>query len=267
MRASDDPAALLMRALGVQPAADAAAAAARYGGAELRAAEEQREQQRQARIAELRQRFVDGPVFVMPCGGSGTSNSLGAVVIPGAGTVYFHPYRLSGPCGTLAAENGVLVGVRWRLAASAGARARRRRDDLRRRMDVQGRGGMGCSRRRTAGRLRSRPAAAVSRAQRMLWQRSLRRLRKEMFRHHSVCVSRIAFHRTSLRGCRITVYRLNLPARIACRICVRHRARSVGKEFQSGRAAVQVEMSVVRPSAKGPDFGDPIVLLVARPTL
>jgi hypothetical protein len=48
-------------------------------------------------------------VFVMACGGSGTSNSLGAVVIPGAGTVYFNPYRLSGRCGTLAAENGVLV--------------------------------------------------------------------------------------------------------------------------------------------------------------
>jgi hypothetical protein len=47
---------------------------------------------------------------VMPCGGSGTSNSLGAVVIPGAGTVYFHPYRLSGVCGTLEAETGVLEG-------------------------------------------------------------------------------------------------------------------------------------------------------------
>ena len=32
-----------------------------------------------------------------------------AVAIPGAGTVYFNPYRLSGRCGTLAAENGVLV--------------------------------------------------------------------------------------------------------------------------------------------------------------
>jgi acetyl esterase/lipase len=95
--------------LGVQPVADASAAAARDGGAELRAAEALREQQRQARIAELRQRFVDGPVFVMACGGSGTSNSLGAVVIPGTGTVYFNPYRLSGRCGTLAAENGVLV--------------------------------------------------------------------------------------------------------------------------------------------------------------
>ena len=107
-RGSDDPPAMLMRALGLQPAVDVAAVAARYGGADLRAAEEQREQQRQARIAELRHRFVDGPVFVMPCGGGGTSNSLGAVLIPGAGTVYFHPYRLSGPCGTLAAENGVL---------------------------------------------------------------------------------------------------------------------------------------------------------------
>jgi hypothetical protein len=105
---NDDPATMLMLALGVQPVADAAAAAARYGGAELRAAEEQREQQRQARLAQLRRRFVDGPVFVMPCGGSGTSNSLGAVVIPGAGTVYFHPYRLSGNCGTLEAEKGVL---------------------------------------------------------------------------------------------------------------------------------------------------------------
>ena len=106
--------------LGVQPVANAAPAAARDGDAELRAAEELREQQRQSRIAELRQRFVDGPVFVMSCGGGGTSNSLGAVVIPGAGTVYFNSYRLSGPCGTLAAENGVLEasdGVPLRLPA------------------------------------------------------------------------------------------------------------------------------------------------------
>jgi hypothetical protein len=105
VRGSDDPVVLLMRALGVQPLADTAAAALRYGGPALRTAEEQREQQRRTRIAELRQRFVDGPVFVMPCGGGGTSNSLGAVVIPAAGTVYFHPYRLSGPCSTLSAEN------------------------------------------------------------------------------------------------------------------------------------------------------------------
>ena len=105
----DEPAVLLMRALGVQPVADAAAAAARYGGAELRAVEERREQQRQAWMAELRRRFVDGPVFVMPGGGGGFSDSRGAVVIPDVGTVYLGPYRMSGPWGTLEAETGVLI--------------------------------------------------------------------------------------------------------------------------------------------------------------
>ena len=120
MSTSDEPAALLMRALGVQPVADAAAAAARYGGAELRAAEEQREQQRQARIAELRRRFVDGPVFVMPGGGSGFSDSHGALVIPDAGTVYFGNYIMSGPWGRLEADKGVLTatdGLTRRLPA------------------------------------------------------------------------------------------------------------------------------------------------------
>lgn len=109
MRAGDEPAELLMRALGVQPVADAAAAALRYGGAELRTFEEQRDRQRQARIAELRRRFVDGPVLLMPGGGSGLSNSLGAVVIPDVGTIYFHAYRMTGPWGVLEADNGVLV--------------------------------------------------------------------------------------------------------------------------------------------------------------
>jgi hypothetical protein len=109
VRASDDAAALLMRAIGVQPIADAAAAAVRYGGAELRAAEERREQQRLARIAELRQRFVDGPVFVMPGGGGGMSDSRGAVVIPDVGTIYFGTYRQTGEWGALEADKGVLV--------------------------------------------------------------------------------------------------------------------------------------------------------------
>jgi hypothetical protein len=116
VRVSDDVAVLLMRALGVQPASDPAAAAARYGGAELRAVEEKRDQQRQAQIAELRQRFVDGPVFVMPGGGSGMSDSRGAVVIPDVGTVFFHTYRQSGDWGTLEADKGVLLSSdgRWR---------------------------------------------------------------------------------------------------------------------------------------------------------
>ena len=109
LRSSDDFGILLMNALAVQPTHDAADAAAAYGGVELRAAERQREQLRQDRINELRQLFVDGPVLVIPGGGSGMSDSRGATVIPGSGTVYFHAYRVSGDWGTLEAEKGVLL--------------------------------------------------------------------------------------------------------------------------------------------------------------
>jgi hypothetical protein len=109
VRASDDPAALLMRALALRPVADAAAAAARYGGAEIRAAEAHRVEQRKARIAELRRRFVDGPVLVMPGGGRGFSDSHGAVVIPDVGTIWFGDYRMTGPWGALDADKGVLL--------------------------------------------------------------------------------------------------------------------------------------------------------------
>lgn len=109
VRGTDDLATLVMRALAVEPASDAVASAARYGGAEIRASEQQREQQRQQRLAELRRRFVDGPALVIPGGGSGMSDSRGATVIPGIGTVYFGPYRASGGWGTLEAEKGVLV--------------------------------------------------------------------------------------------------------------------------------------------------------------
>jgi hypothetical protein len=109
VRSGDNPALLLIRALGVRPTADAAAAATQYGGAELRAAEHRREQQRQARIAELRRRFVDGPVLVMPGGGRGYSDSHGAVVIADVGTIYFGEYHQTGEWGALDADKGVLV--------------------------------------------------------------------------------------------------------------------------------------------------------------
>ena len=122
LRATDDLGLLLMKAFSVQPGADAAAAATRYGGAEIRAAEEKREQERQARLAELRRRFVDGPVLRIPGGGSAASDSRGSVVIPGVGTVFFGPFRASGPWGALEAAKGVLVasdGSSRRLAAPA----------------------------------------------------------------------------------------------------------------------------------------------------
>jgi hypothetical protein len=100
---------MLMRALAIRPATDLDAAVARYGGAEIRAAEDRRAQQRQARVAELRRRFVDGPVLLMPGGGSGFSDSHGALVIPDVGTIWFGEYHQKGPWGALDADNGVLL--------------------------------------------------------------------------------------------------------------------------------------------------------------
>ncbi len=109
VRGTDDLASLVRRAAALEPATDATASAVRYGGTEIREAEEKREQERQERLAELRRRFVDGPVLRIPGGGSGMSDSRGAVVIPGVGTVYFGPFRASGNWGTLEAEMGVLI--------------------------------------------------------------------------------------------------------------------------------------------------------------
>ena len=109
LRATDDLGTLVMNAFSVQPATDATASATRYGGAEIRASEQKREQERQERLAELRRQFVDGPVLVIPAAGSAGSDSRGAVVIPGSGTVYFGSFKASGPWGTLDAERGVLI--------------------------------------------------------------------------------------------------------------------------------------------------------------
>jgi hypothetical protein len=109
VRGSDDLGTLLTQALAVQPASDAPASAARYDGARIRASEDQRDQQRQQRLAELRRQFVDGPVLVFPGAGGAQFNSIGAVSIPGIGTVYFGPYNASGEWGTLSAGKGVLI--------------------------------------------------------------------------------------------------------------------------------------------------------------
>jgi len=109
LRASDDVGNLLMRALGIQPSADTEIAAARYGGPALLAAEQQRDRLRQGHIDELRRQFVDGPVLVLPGGGGASTDSRDATVIPGAGTVYFHNYSVSGPWGKLVAGKGVLL--------------------------------------------------------------------------------------------------------------------------------------------------------------
>src|SRR5918996_137640 len=51
VRGTDDLGTLVMRALAVQPASDTTASAARYDGAQVRASEQQRDQQREQRLA------------------------------------------------------------------------------------------------------------------------------------------------------------------------------------------------------------------------
>ena len=99
---------LLASAINRPVTADLTVAAARYDGATLRTAEETRDRAQQVRVAELRRRFVDGPVLTMPGLGSSTSDTTGSVGIPGIGIVYFRNYTLSAQWGRFTANNGVL---------------------------------------------------------------------------------------------------------------------------------------------------------------
>jgi len=106
--AASDFGQLLATAAGVTAAADAATASSRYDGATLRVAEEERDRAQQAIIAELRRRYVDGPVLIVPRAGSGSVNNMGATVIPGAGTV-IRAMANKGAWGSFDAQGGALV--------------------------------------------------------------------------------------------------------------------------------------------------------------
>jgi hypothetical protein len=106
---SSDLAALLAAASGAAVSVDAEAAARRYDAAALRASEERRELERQARVAELTARFIDGPVVTFPRARSASMITTGSMPIPGAGTVFVQ-YRADDGWGTLdVEEGGVLV--------------------------------------------------------------------------------------------------------------------------------------------------------------
>jgi hypothetical protein len=111
LRGTSDLGDLLASANNSPPAVDLSAAAARYDGAALRAAEEARDRAQKVRVAELRQRFVDGPVLTMPGTGSGTSNTTGSVGIAEVGTVFFGNFTLTAQWGRLVADRGVLRAV------------------------------------------------------------------------------------------------------------------------------------------------------------
>jgi hypothetical protein len=108
LRSASDLGDLLASATNQPLPTDPAAAAARYNGATLRKAEEARDRAQQVRAAELRRRFVDGPVLTMPAPGRGTSDTTGSVGIPEVGTVFLGNFTQSGQWGRLTADKGVL---------------------------------------------------------------------------------------------------------------------------------------------------------------
>jgi hypothetical protein len=72
---------------GLDSRATAERAALRYDSTSLRSAEEKRDAERKAKVAELRKRFLDRPVLVLPNAG-GSFSSSGITPIPGVGTVF-----------------------------------------------------------------------------------------------------------------------------------------------------------------------------------
>jgi hypothetical protein len=108
VRATSDLGRMLAEAAALQPTESAAEAASRYEGPQLRAAEERRDADRKALLAELRTRFVDGPVLVLPWGRGATFDSRGATPLPGGGTVY-RGYRVTDEWGSFETTAGVLV--------------------------------------------------------------------------------------------------------------------------------------------------------------
>jgi hypothetical protein len=108
LRGTSDLGDMLASAINRPATTDVAAAAARYDAATLRTAEEARDRAQRVRVAELRRRFVDGPVLTMPAAGSGTSNTTGSVGIEGVGTVLFGAFTLTAQWGRLTADGGVL---------------------------------------------------------------------------------------------------------------------------------------------------------------
>jgi hypothetical protein len=112
---------MVATAAGIRPSADAAsatAAATRYGGPDLRAAEEVRDAEQRARVAALRRVFVDGPVLVLPGGGRNSFTTAGMTPIPGEGTVY-PSLRSTAPWGQLTAERALVSAERGTIRVPA----------------------------------------------------------------------------------------------------------------------------------------------------
>lgn len=114
IKVTDDPGLMLAAAMHLTLASDLSAAEARYDAAALKAAETALERERQAHLADLRHRFVEGPIVDLPAGNNATFVTAGLTPIPNAGVVY-QQYRASGDWGSLVAKEVLVSTDRTRL--------------------------------------------------------------------------------------------------------------------------------------------------------
>jgi hypothetical protein len=113
-KSTDDFGQLLMTIARVDPTAAVDDAATRYDGPALKIAETKREEARQVRVAELRKRFVEGPVLILPESRNNTFVTTGMTPVPDAGTV-MPAFRATAEWGTLEADAVLMAPDRSRL--------------------------------------------------------------------------------------------------------------------------------------------------------
>jgi hypothetical protein len=120
LKYEDDFGRLIAAAAGLQAAPDAETAAARYDGAALRTSEERRDDEQKSRVAELRRRFVEGPVLSLPRPNTGAFTTAGMTPLPGDGTIYPR-YRATAEWGTIEAAMVLVSADRTRIVVPSPA--------------------------------------------------------------------------------------------------------------------------------------------------
>jgi hypothetical protein len=114
----------------------------RYDGATLRAAEEARDRALQARVAELRRRFVDGPVLTMPAAGSGPATP-GITWHSGRRYRVLSRFHSFGSMGSSRTPTTASCALRWDDPLRTGDPAARRDPSAGRRLEHHAERGMG----------------------------------------------------------------------------------------------------------------------------
>ena len=118
IKAADSLSALLVSASGLRASQDREGAEKRFGGAELKTAEEKRDLEQKARVADLRRHFVEGPVLRVPNTRNSSFTTNGMTPIPGEGTIY-PSFRTQGEWGSLEAARVLMSADRNTLILPA----------------------------------------------------------------------------------------------------------------------------------------------------